>query len=147
MRSLFKSFTILVVALAGVSANAQNLHELKVDVPFSFTAAGEIHPPGEYHFLFNPMNAVVSVSGENSPAVFLMTAPSDSSQDGRSFLRFYAYGSSRVLTSVSFRGSVRRLTSGHSPRTLIAGRSVEEETIRVRPASPSIVLAEKGREN
>ena len=95
-------FGPLAMILAGISANAQTIQEIKVEVPFNFTAAGKDLPAGEYHLVFNPSNAIVTLRGESSATLFLMTAPVSSAGDGRSFLRFYSYGEHRTLQDVAF---------------------------------------------
>jgi hypothetical protein len=75
MQAVMRIFGLLALILAGISANAQTVQEIKVEVPFTFTAAGKDLPPGEYHLFFNALKAIVTLQGENSSALFLMTAP------------------------------------------------------------------------
>jgi hypothetical protein len=54
MQAVMRIFGPLAMILAGISANAQTIQEIKVEVPFNFTAAGKDLPAGEYHLVFNP---------------------------------------------------------------------------------------------
>jgi hypothetical protein len=148
MRAVMRSFGLLGLILAGIAANAQNLHEIKVNVPFNFTAAGKDLPPGEYHLFYNPFNAVVAMRGENSTAVYMMSAPSNPTQDGRSFLRFYRYGQHQVLQDVSIAGAVRRLPSGHAKKPLTAESAQPNEKSLGAVTTPALVtLLPEGEEN
>ena len=147
MRAVMRCLGLLGLILAGIGANAQNLHEIKVNVPFTFTAAGKNLPPGEYHLLFNPFNAVVTLRGENSTAVFLMSASSDPSQDGRSFVRFYRYGQYQLLQDVSLSGAVRRLGTAHGNRLLTAEPAPPEEKSLGAVTTPALTILTPEGEN
>ena len=146
MRAVMRSFALLGLILAGIGANAQSLHEIKVNVPFSFTAAGKDLPAGEYHLFFNPFNAVVSLKGGNSALVLMMSAPSNPAQDGRSFLRFYRYGQHQILQDVAIAGAVRRVPSGHGKKLLTAEQARSNEQTLGAATTPALVtlMAEGG---
>jgi len=147
MRAVMRSFGLLGLILAGIGANAQNLHEIKVNVPFTFTAAGKNLPPGEYHLLFNPLTAVVTLRGENSTAVFLMSASSDLTQEGRSFVRFYRYGQYEFLQDVSIGGAVRRLGSAHGSKLLTVEPAQPEDKSLGAVTAPAVVTLTPEGEN
>lgn len=126
MRAISKGLGLLALVLAGISANAQST---KVNIPFAFTVAGRTLAAGEYRFTFNPPTSIITIESEDSRSQFVMSAPLKSAEGGRSFLRFYCYGNSRVLQEVSISGTVRRLPSANPNKHLVA------EAVR-RPQQP-----------
>jgi len=141
-------FGLLALILAGISANAQNIHEIKVNIPFTFTAAGRELPPGEYHLVYNPYNSVVVLRGENSPSLFLMSAPSNPTEDERSFLRFYSDGEYRTLQDIAITGAVRSFAFSHVNKAGSAAPGRPGEKTRGAVTTPSVVtLRADGEEN
>jgi hypothetical protein len=148
MQALTRSFGLMAMILAGISANAQTVQEIKAEVPFTFSVAGKDLPPGEYHLFLNPLNPVVTLRGENSAALFLMTAPASSAENGRSFLRFYGYGERRTLQDVAFTGAVRRLASAHRSKLLTADPVVPGDRAVSTVTKGSVVtLTAEGKQN
>ena len=148
MQAVMKTFGCLVLILAGISANAQNPHEIKVNVPFAFTAAGKDLPPGEYDLFLNPLKTVVTLRGENSTALFLMSASSNLTQDERSFVRFYSDGEHYTLQDVSFVGVEQRVVSAHVNKLLTAEPAASDKKKVGAVTTPSLViLTAEGREN
>jgi len=148
MQSLMRSFGLMALILAGISANAQTVQEIKVEVPFTFTAAGKDLPPGEYHLYFNPLNAIVTLRGENSAAVFLMTAPASSAENAQSFLRFYGYGERRTLQDVAFTGAIRRLSSAPRNKLVTADPTVPgDRAVSAITKGSVVTLTAEGKQN
>ena len=148
MRAFIRGFGLLALVLAGISANGQNLHEIKVNVPFTFTAAGKELVPGEYHLFLNAWNAVVTLRGEDSTSLCLMmSASSDFAQDGRSFVRFYSYGEHYSLQEVAFAGAVRRVASAHADKVLTAEPAAPDKKSLGAATTPSLVILSAEAEN
>jgi hypothetical protein len=148
MQTLMRSFGLMALILAGISVNAQTVQEIKVEVPFTFTAAGKDLPPGEYHLFLNPLNAIVTLRGDNSAAVFLMTAPASSAENGRSFLRFYGYGERRTLQDVAFTGVTRRLASAHRNKLVTADPAVTgDRAVSTVTKGSLVTLTAEGNQN
>lgn len=148
MRAVIRTFGLLALILAGISATAQNAHEIQVDVPFTFTAAGRELPAGEYHLYFNPYNSIVVLRGDNSTSLFLMSAPSNPTHDERSFLRFYSNGEYRTLQDISITGAVRRLASSQANRGVSLQPGQPGEKTLGAVATPSVItLRPDGEKN
>jgi hypothetical protein len=143
-----RSFGLLGLILTGILSNAQTLHQIKVNVPFTFTAAGRDLPAGEYHVFFNPSNSVVAVKGENTRTVFLMSESLNPSQDGQSFLSFHRYGQYQILEDVSIGGTVRRVSSGNLDRLLTQDSAQPNDKTFGAVTTPAVVtLTPEGEEN
>jgi hypothetical protein len=102
----------LALLLAAISASAQ--HTTQVTVPFEFSVAGRILPPGDYRVTFNESSELITLRGPDLNSIILMTAPGDRFQDERNVLRFQRYGDQLSLRQVVFGGSVRVLPAPKS---------------------------------
>ena len=88
------------------SAHAQST-ALKANIPFAFYVGDQKLPPGEYR-LTQPMNGVLSISGDEGSAKILSTAADN--RDGKTMLVFSKYGTDQLfLSEVRWRDSTRRL--------------------------------------
>jgi hypothetical protein len=112
MQNMTKFIGVLALVLAAVSANAQRATQ--VTVPFEFTVAGQILPPGDYKVSFNESTELVTLRMPDLSSMILMSAPGDRFKDQRSVLRFQRYGGQWSLRQVVFAGLVRVLPAPKS---------------------------------
>jgi hypothetical protein len=104
MTRSIRSFVGLAVLVTAVAANAQFSHQARVTVPFSFTAAGTVSPPGDYRVDIDRSREMVMLSSENSKPVMFFTIAAWQQAEGRSYLRFHRYGEQWFLEQVAING-------------------------------------------
>lgn len=141
MKRLIRIAGALALVLAGMGANAQNTHQVRVAVPFSFEAAGKTLPAGDYSLSFDPSNSVVTLQGK-SKVVVSLTVMSETSNGRENFLRFDTYGQRHVLRDVSFSGDVRRVSTPGAVPALIAS---EQNQPAMRAGSQSASAGSEGQ--
>ena len=113
MKNMTKLIGALALMLAGVAANAQSATQ--VTVPFEFTVAGQILPPGDYRVSLNEAGDLVKLSGQGIRPVVFLTSQGDRFQDERNVLRFQRHGEGEwALRQVVFAGLVRVLPAPKS---------------------------------
>lgn len=109
MRSKIPSL-LLAPALMAAAALATHpaLAESRLDVPFSFTVAGQNCPAGSYVVDRNPVGGLVTLRSLDAPRSFAWAlGPGDPAPtDTRVVLRFDDFGQSRALQSVQFGGLI-----------------------------------------
>ena len=126
MRGVVKSFGVLTILVAAISAGAQE--SARVNVPFAFAADGKSLPAGQYRFSVNSPGTIVTLSGEGH-TVFLSALPGGPFPNQQSFVRFQQSGSEWSLRELAIHGIGERVPSKRNKR-LIAG-------VPVRPVGPS----------
>lgn len=131
MRNIAKLLGALALMLAAISANAQ--HTTQVTVPFEFSAAGRILPPGDYWVSFNAGSELMTLRGPDLSSIILMSAPGDRFKDERNVLRFQRYGDEWLLRQVVFAGSVRVLPAPKSKAKEMAGGASSDPAVIAIP--------------
>jgi hypothetical protein len=130
MRNIVKLLGALALMLAAISASAQ--HTTQVTVPFEFSAAGRILPPGDYRVSFNASSGFMTLQGPDLSSIILMSAPGDRFKDERNVLRFQRYGDEWSLRQVVFAGSVRVLPAPKSKaKEMASGASSDPPVIEI----------------
>lgn len=99
MKNMTKLIGALALMLAAVSANAQSA--TRVTVPFEFTVAGQILPPGDYRVSVNEAGNLVRLSGHGIRPVVFLTSQGDRFQDERNVLRFQSHGDGEWMLRTS----------------------------------------------
>ena len=99
--------SISVLALAGLASGATTSHYLRVNVPFSFIAAGQQFSAGEYN-VSETDSGVLMLQGAGKAAA-IITSPEALPKAGQpSSLRFTTHSSGRYLSSVEVEGEGTR---------------------------------------
>ena len=105
LRSLF-GFILLVAAPASLLAEMNLDHQLKVTVPFAFSASDKMMPAGEYTISIHPENGTIFIRSEQQNPIILTTIPKESlDRFGRGRLVFQKDGATAVLTEIWARGA------------------------------------------
>lgn len=113
IKNMAKFIGALALLLAAVSANAQSATQ--VTVPFEFTVAGQILPPGDYRVSLNEGGNLVKLSGQGIRPVVFLTSQGDRFQDERNVLRFQRHGDGEwALRQVVVAGLARVLPAPKS---------------------------------
>lgn len=110
---MFKKIVRTLLGLSLLAAAAPSLlaemnfdHQIRVAVPFAFSAKDTIMPAGEYTITVNPDNGTIMIRGEKQSPVILTTIHKESlDQFGRGRLVFHNDGTTRFLTEVWTRGA------------------------------------------
>jgi hypothetical protein len=148
MRSIVTTLSAIAMLFIAGSANAQNLNQIEVNVPFAFAAAGRVLAPGMYRLSINPSNQIITLSGEPSTTLFLASAQPDQLQHDRTFLRFYGSENERVLGDVVVAGIVRKIRSADQEKTFLASRKqLEQPGAGTGTPAVEINLTSRGKEN
>ena len=112
MKNIAKLVGALALMLAAVSANAQRATQ--VTVPFEFTVAGQILPPGDYRVSINEGGDLVTLRGYGVSPIIFLTSQGDNFRDERNVLRFQNYRGEWSLRQIVFSGLVRVLPAPRS---------------------------------
>lgn len=121
MRSILRKVIVtsafgVALALAGNSAMAAT----RVNVPFSFSVAGQTLPAGAYNLVHEPTSAFVTLRGvdSNSSYTWLLN-PGPAETDQKVALKFDDQNGRKILQSVQYGSKI-------TPR-LDKGRSIDME--------------------
>jgi hypothetical protein len=109
MRSpLRRLFLASAVFAAAAVASSTAMAESRLNVPFTFTAAGKVCPAGVYHVDKGPMlNTVRLVSDDASRSfVWIVTPGEPSPSDSRIVLTFDNLNGAHMLQSVQYRDKI-----------------------------------------
>jgi hypothetical protein len=96
-------FATLAALLVAVSAYAQESSQLRVSMPFGFTAAGTTLPPGEYLLSIDQSLRLVTLSGPQDSVIF-PSLPHGPSRQHES-LQFLRSGDRWVLKEITVAGA------------------------------------------
>jgi hypothetical protein len=97
MKNVLKLATLAALLMA-VSAYAQESSQMRVSLPFAFTAAGTTLPPGEYHLSIDQSLRLVTLSGPQDSVIF-PSLPNGPSRQHES-LQFLRKGDSWALKEI-----------------------------------------------
>jgi hypothetical protein len=120
---------ISLALLAAVSASAQIAHTLKVDVPFSFSAAGSIWEPGVYQIDLSGPSGVSWLHSSTTTRAFLAQRSDSRRSDNIHCVRFERYGDRWVLRSIVLGGSQAELIPGKLEQELMTQKRSENRTL------------------
>ena len=128
-------YAVGLMLLTVVSASAQITHQIRVNVPFSFSAAGKNHPAGNYALEFDKERNLLILSRYGSTPTILRTVTSREYKGEPTYLRFQRYGTDWFLKEVTFSGIGQEL----------APSKTERELARSKPADQRILVAKVSR--
>jgi hypothetical protein len=82
------ALALLAVAFSGAALAQNSAHLVRANIPFNFSAGGQMLPAGEYTISINPENHIVMIGKANGGGSFLLASPADGSRDDRTVLVF-----------------------------------------------------------
>ncbi len=104
MRKLFVRSFLVLAAIAGlaISAKAQTQDQVVVKVPFSFVAAGQTFPAGEYRIarLSDENRVLLLFSVDNRSNTVMLLPESEDTPRGNAQLAFATVGDQHLLSRV-----------------------------------------------
>jgi len=139
MKTIMRNFGVVAVVLAAIAVNAQQ--RARVTVPFAFNAAGNTLPAGEYRVSFDEGNKLVTLSGEGTNAVVLLSMSGNELNDPRTFLRFEHVGDQFLLQQVAISGEAQQI-SVTAAKKLIAEKTMIENSTQAAGTRSSEVGGE-----
>src|SRR5215471_12756105 len=86
--------------LAAISASAQTINKVQVNVPFSFAAAGKTWAAGLYKLDINPNSGLAMLHSRQSVSRLFLTDAGYTPDTGDVRVRFERYGSHWVLRAI-----------------------------------------------
>jgi hypothetical protein len=117
------------IAATAMLTTSNALADIKVNVPFSFTANGKVCPAGYYSIGHNATTGVVTLRNESWHRNFswLMSPGDPAPTDGRVILRFDKEGDNYTLQSVQYRNLMTSRLDGkkhdnEAPTRMVMGR-------------------------
>jgi hypothetical protein len=130
MRSILPKFLLAsAVAAMAVLTTSNALADVKVNVPFSFTANGKVCPAGYYSIGRNDLTGIVTLRNDDWKRSFSwVAAPGDPAPtDSRIILRFDKEGDNYTLQSVQYRALITSRLDGRksdeeAPTRMVIGR-------------------------
>ena len=83
------ALALFAMALTGATLAQNSTHAVRANIPFSFSAGGQVLPAGEYTISID-LEAHSAIIGQNATgrSSFLIGSPDDSSRDERTVLIF-----------------------------------------------------------
>ena len=103
---------LVALLLAAAAAPAQTASWMRVTVPFSFVAAGNNCPAGDYTVNIDHSTGSVRLDSQaKSAALITSNEPRPADRD-RAYLRFRHYGQRWVLQEIVARGTAQQLNVG-----------------------------------
>jgi len=115
--------------LTAVSASAQTTNGIRVDVPFSFAAAGTTWVPGTYKLDVSLSSGLVILHSLQSPSRTFLTQTSQTSDSGSTRVRFQRYGNQWVLRAIVGNGMEAVVLPGKLERELMSRKPSEGRTL------------------
>src|SRR5215471_10079647 len=98
--------SLICLALLAVSASAQIVNKVEVNVPFSFVAAGKTWNAGTYKVDIRLDNGLAALHSDESSSRTFLTQESPSQSIGNpTAVRFQRYGDQWVLQSIILAGT------------------------------------------
>lgn len=130
MRSLAQKIFLAsaITAMAALTTSSA-LAEMKVNVPFSFTANGKVCPAGEYSIGRYATQTIVTLRSEDGRGNFqwVLSSGDPAPNDTRVILRFDKVGDNYTLQSVQYHNLITARLDGkkhnsEAPTRLIVGQ-------------------------
>lgn len=119
--------------VAVVSASAQIVHSVEVNVPFSFVAAGKTWDAGTYKLDIKPDSGLAALhSSQSGSGTFLIQASQPENIGNKTTVRFERYGNQWVLRAMLGGGIQAEVLPGKLERELMARKASENRTLVAR---------------
>jgi hypothetical protein len=118
----------VTMLLTAIAASGQLSHQMRVTVPFSFTAGGVSSPAGEYRVEIDGSLDRVTLIPYKSKPRFLLTTQAWQRGNTQSFLRFRRYGQRWFLQEVAVQGVVRNVPMLKRDQQFIAAGTLPTDT-------------------
>jgi hypothetical protein len=116
---------VSLIALSALSLAQDSTYQMRVNIPFAFSAAGQQLPAGTYLFSVNyETHAVVLRNHESGHSFNLIAIPDDRDKDGQSYVEFEASGSGYRLADLRTASSGVSFSNSHSAATVAQMRRV-----------------------
>jgi hypothetical protein len=122
--------SLVGLALLAVSATAQIVSKVEVNVPFSFVAAGKTWNAGTYNVDIRPDNGLAVLhSNESGSRAFLTQASQSQNIGNETALRFQSYGDQWVLQSIILPGTRAEVLPSKFEKELMSRKRSATRTI------------------
>lgn len=116
--------------LAAVSASAQIMNTVQVNVPFSFVAAGKTWDAGTYKMDVRPDTGLTVLYSSKSGSRTLLTQTSQPNNIGNeTTVRFQRYGGQWVLRAIVLGGTQAVVLPGKIEQELMSSKSSERRIL------------------
>jgi hypothetical protein len=130
--SKFVALALFAMALTGAALAQGSTHAVRANIPFSFSAGGQVLPAGEYTISIN-LDAHWAMIGQkaNGRSSFLMGSPDDSSRDERTVLIF-KLGEGEVHALREVKGPDLGVSfNAKEPRTTMKVQNRSDESVTI----------------
>jgi len=122
--------SLIGLALLAVSASAQIVNKVKVDVPFSFVAAGKTWNAGTYEVDIRPDNGLATLhSNESVSRTFLTQTSQPHNVGNQTAVRFQRYGDQWALQSIILAGTQAEVLPSKFEKELMSRKRSDTRTI------------------
>lgn len=122
--------SLIALALLAVSASAQIVNKVEVNVPFSFAAAGRTWNAGTYKVDIRPDNGLAALhSNESGSRTFLTQSSQPQSAGNQTAVRFERYGEQWVLQSIIVAGTQAEVLPSKFEKELMSRKRSATRTI------------------
>lgn len=111
-RKIIRTLLGVIVVASAMPLLAESTidHQMRVNVPFAFSANDRTMPAGKYTISLHPENGTILMQTEGQPSLFVSTLPTESTvSPDRGSLVFQRYGSTLFLSEIWTRGSTSGL--------------------------------------
>jgi len=123
------TFFVALLLLAAAVASAQTASWMRVTVPFSFVAASNNCPAGDYTVNIDRETGQVTLSSPAKHAVLLTSTDPRPADRDRAYLRFRHFGQRWVLQEVVARGTAQQLNPSKLETEYAKAKPVEEKIV------------------
>jgi hypothetical protein len=128
MKRHIRNLAGIAMLLTAIAASGQLSHELRVNVPFSFTVGKVTSPAGDYRVEVDWSRALVTLRPYQSRPMFLLTTQSWRPGETRSYLRFRRYGERWFLQEVTVDGMAQIVRMGKREKQFMAASTPPDNT-------------------
>lgn len=135
MRKALKTFAAIALLLGPIAVMAQDQHQLRVTIPFSFVAGDTLAPAGDYRLEIDSTRNVVTFWSPDTSTSMLLLTMKGYPHNWRSYVRFRRYGGQWFLQEVATNGIVQDAlvskTEKAAQRNMIAQTTPAGQTVTV----------------
>lgn len=135
MTKLMTTFAAVALLLAPIAAVAQDQHQLRVSIPFSFVAGDTLAPAGDYRLEIDSTRNIISFWSPDTSTSMLLLTMKGYPDNTRSYVRFHRYGGQWFLQEVAANGIVQDTlvskTEKAAQRNMIAQTTPAGQTVTV----------------
>jgi len=122
--------SLICLALLAVSASAQIVNKVEVNVPFSFVAAGKTWNAGTYKVDIRLDNGLAALHSDESSSRTFLTQESPSQSIGNpTAVRFQRYGDQWVLQSIILAGTQADVLPSKFEKELMSRKRSDTRTL------------------